>query len=142
MGILLGISIFLYLFVPPSLVAKYLSNVSGNPNQSSPVSFDIPFMYYSNEGIYAIIYNSGSSVIYLNNMNVYNIYSLTNVKYNCNIVASNYTLDSNSQKIVLVNCTNNEEIVRNLFNNNGYYEFYFIYDNYQKSYNLTSKLTK
>lgn len=139
MGILLGVSVFLYLFVPPTEIAKYFMKGSG---QSLPSSFKIPLMYYSKQGIYAIIYNNGPSAIYLNNMDVYAIYSLTNIQYNCNIVASNYTLDTNSQGTVLVNCTNNEEIINNLFSNNGYYEFYFTYNNYQQSYNLTSTLSK
>lgn len=124
-GIILGIVVILYLFVPPQVILKLLGKSNSSSNS---VSFKISYMYFTSNGIYAIIYNSGSN-INLNNMEVNYIYSQNNYQGTCNIVANNYTLPSNSQEIIELNCTNENLIISNLMLNKGSYEFSFKYGN-------------
>ena len=85
-------------------------------------------MYFTSNSIYAIIYNGGSNID-LNNMQITYIYSQNNYQGTCNIVANNYTLLSNSQEIIGLNCTNEDLIINNLLSNKGSYEFSFTYGN-------------
>ncbi|BFI73558.1 hypothetical protein YN1_5450 [Nanoarchaeota archaeon] len=135
LGIILGIVVYLVLFVPPSEIAKYLG---GGSNKNLPVSFKVSLMYYTSNSIGAFIYNQGPGTVYLNNMNVYAEYYPYGGSYNCNITASNYTLSPDSQVSVIINCENENQIISNLFSNNGYYIFYFNYKNYEQTYNLTT----
>ena len=135
MGVILGVVIYLVLFVPPQEVLKYF----GGGNNNQPVEFKISLMYYSSNSINAIIYNEGPGEINLNNMKVYAISSYGN-RYNCNII-SNGTINPNDQVNILINCSNEDQIINNLLSNNGYYTFYFDYNNYEQSYNLTSTIS-
>ncbi|MFP3132250.1 MAG: hypothetical protein RXQ77_02835, partial [Candidatus Nanopusillus sp.] len=56
-GIILGVAVILYLFVPPQVILKLLGK---NASSSTPASFKISYMYFTSNDIYAIIYNSGS----------------------------------------------------------------------------------
>jgi hypothetical protein len=47
----------------------------------------------------------------------------------CNIVTNNYTLPSDSQETIELNCTNEDTIINNLLSNKGSYEFSFMYEN-------------
>ena len=132
MGIILGIVVYLVLFVPPQEVLKYF----GGANNNQPVTFKISFMYFSSSSINAIIYNEGPGTINLNNMHVYAISSDGN-QYNCNVI-SNGTVNPNSQVNIVINCNNENQIINNLLSNNGYYIFYFDYNNYEQNYNLTA----
>jgi len=124
-GIILGITIILYLFVPPQVILKLLGKSTSSSNSAS---FKISYMYFTSNSIYAIIYNSGSNID-LNNMQITYTYSQNNYQGTCNIVANNYTLLSNSQEIIGLNCTNGDIIINNLLSNKGSYEFSFTYGN-------------
>jgi hypothetical protein len=125
-GIILGIVVILYLFVPPQVILKLLGK---NVSSSGPVSFKISYMYFTSNGIYAIIYNSGSNID-LNNIQITYTYSQNSYQTGtCNIVTNNYTLPSNSQEIIELNCTNEDLIINNLLSNRGSYEFSFMYGN-------------
>jgi hypothetical protein len=125
-GIILGIVVILYLFVPPQVILKLLGK---NVSSSGPVSFKISYMYFTSNSIYAVIYNSGSNID-LNNMQVTYAYSQNSYQTGtCNIIANNYTLSSNSQETIELNCTNENIIINNLLSNKGSYEFSFMYGN-------------
>jgi uncharacterized protein with PQ loop repeat len=124
-GIILGIVVVLYLFVPPQVILKLLGK---NVSSSGPVSFKISYMYFTSNSIYAIIYNSGSNID-LNNMQITYTYSQNGYQGTCNIVTNNYTLSSNSQKTVELNCTDEDTIINNLLSNRGSYLFSFMYGN-------------
>ena len=125
-GIILGIVVILYLFVPPQVILKLLGK---NTSSSSSSSFKISYMYFTSNNIYAVIYNSGPEMN-LNNMKVTYTYSQNSYQTGtCNIITNNYTLPSNSQKIIELNCTNENLIINNLLSNKGSYEFSFIYGN-------------
>ena len=125
-GIILGIVVILYLFVPPQVILKLLGK---STSSSGPVSFKISYMYFTSNGIYAIIYNSGSNID-LSNMEVTYTYSQNSYQTGtCNIITNNYTLPSNSQETIELNCTNEDIIINNLLSNRGSYEFSFMYGN-------------
>jgi uncharacterized protein with PQ loop repeat len=125
-GIILGIVVVLYLFVPPQVILKLLGK---NVSSSGPVSFKISYMYFTSNSIYAIIYNSGSNID-LNNMQITYTYGQNGYQTGtCNIVTNNYTLSSNSQTTIELNCTNEDTIINNLLSNKGSYEFSFTYGN-------------
>jgi uncharacterized protein with PQ loop repeat len=124
-GIILGVAVILYLFVPPQEILKLLGK---NTSSSGPISFKISYMYFTSNSIYAIIYNSGSDID-LNNMEVTYTYDQNSYQGTCNIIANNYTLSSNSQETVELNCTNENLIISNLMLNKGSYEFSFMYGN-------------
>jgi len=124
-GIILGIVVVLYLFVPPQVILKLLGK---NVSSSGPVSFKISYMYFTSNSIYAVVYNSGSD-INLNNMQITYTYSQNNYQGTCNIVANNYTLPSDSQETIELNCTDENTIISNLLSNKGSYEFSFTYGN-------------
>jgi len=125
-GIILGIVVVLYLFVPPQVILKLLGK---NVSSSSPASFKISYMYFTSNGIYAIIYNAGPDID-LSNMKVTYTYSQNSYQTGtCNIVTNNYTLSSNSQEIIELNCTDEDLIINNLLSNKGSYEFSFMYGN-------------
>jgi len=125
-GVILGITIILYLFVPPQIVLKLLEK---DTSSSNSVLFKISYMYFSSNGIYAIIYNSGSDID-LNNMKVTYTYS-RNIHQTdtCSIVTDNYILYSNYQATIKLNCTNEDIIIGNLLSNEGSYVFSFMYGN-------------
>jgi len=85
-------------------------------------------MYFTSNGIYAIIYNAGPDID-LSNMKVTYTYSQNNYQGTCNIVANNYTLPSNSQETIELNCTDEDTIISNLLSNSGSYLFSFTYGN-------------
>ena len=124
-GIILGIVVVLYLFVPPQVILKLLGK---NVSSSGPVSFKISYMYFTSNSIYAVVYNSGSNID-LNNMQITYTYSQNNYQGTCNIVANNYTLSSNSQEAIELNCTDEDTIISNLLSNSGSYLFSFTYGN-------------
>ncbi|EOD42792.1 Uncharacterized protein Nst1_131 [Candidatus Nanobsidianus stetteri] len=125
-GIILGITVILYLFVPPQVILKLLGK---NTQSSNSVSFKISYMYYTSNSIYAIIYNGGPDID-LSNMQITYTYSQNSYQTGtCNIVVNNYTLPSNSQEIIELNCTNEDLIINNLMLNKGSYEFSFKYGN-------------
>ena len=136
-GIILGIVVVLYLFVPPQVILKLLGK---NVSSSGPVSFKISYMYFTSNSIYAIIYNSGSNID-LNNMQITYTYSQNNYQGTCNIVTNNYTLPSNSQEIIELNCTNQDLIINNLLSNRGSYEFSFTYGNTAQQASLPFKIS-
>jgi hypothetical protein len=70
-GIILGITIILYLFVPPQVILKLLGK---STSLSNSASFKISYMYFTSNGIYAIIYNGGSDID-LSNMQITYTYS-------------------------------------------------------------------
>ena len=125
-GIILGIAVILYLFVPPQVILKLLGK---NVSSSTPASFKISYMYFTSNDIYSIIYNSGSNID-LNNMQITYTYNQNSYQTGtCNIVTDNYTLPSNSQETIELNCTNENLIINNLLSNSGSYEFSFMYGN-------------
>ncbi len=125
-GVILGITIILYLFVPPQVVLKLLGKDTSSTNS---VSFKISYMYFSSDGIYAIIYNDGSDID-LNNMRITYTYSQNNYQTGtCSIVTDNYILYSNNQATIKLNCTNEDIIISNLLSNKGSYIFSFMYGN-------------
>ena len=137
-GIILGIVVILYLFVPPQLILKLLGK---NVSSSGPVSFKISYMYFTTNSIYAIIYNSGSNID-LNNMQITYTYSQNSYQTGtCNIVTNNYTLPSNGQEIIELNCTNQDLIINNLLSNRGSYEFSFTYGNTAQQASLPFKIS-
>jgi hypothetical protein len=137
-GIILGIAVILYLFVPPQVILKLLGK---NVSSSGPVSFKISYMYFTSNSIYAVIYNSGSNID-LNNMKVSYTYSQNNYQTGtCNIIANNYTLPSNSQETIELNCTNENIIINNLLSNRGSYEFSFMYGNIVQQAPLPFKIS-
>ncbi|MFP3166809.1 MAG: hypothetical protein RXQ68_00025 [Candidatus Nanopusillus sp.] len=136
-GIILGIIVILYLFVPPQVILKLLGK---NVSSSGPISFKISYMYFTSNGIYAVIYNSGSNID-LNNMKVTYIYSNSYQTGTCNIVTNNYTLPSDSQEIIGLNCTNEDIIINNLLSNSGSYEFSFMYENTVQQATLPFKIS-
>ena len=137
-GIILGIVVILYLFVPPQLILKLLGK---NVSSSGPVSFKISYMYFTTNSIYAIIYNRGSNID-LNNMQITYTYSQNSYQTGtCNIVTNNYTLPSNGQEIIELNCTNQDLIINNLLSNRGSYEFSFTYGNTAQQASLPFKIS-
>jgi len=124
-GIILGVVVILYLFVPPQVILKLLGK---STSSSTSASFKISYMYFTSNGIYAIIYNAGPD-INLSNMEVTYTYSQNNYQGTCNIVANNYTLSSNSQETIELNCTDEDTIISNLLSNSGSYLFSFTYGN-------------
>ena len=137
-GIILGITIILYLFVPPQVVLKLLGKDTSSANS---VSFKIAYMYFSSDGIYAIIYNSGSN-INLNNMKVTYTYSQNNYQTGtCSIVTDSYTLYSNNQATIKLNCTNEDIIISNLLSDKGSYVFSFMYENVVQQASLPFKIS-
>jgi len=124
-GIILGVVVILYLFVPPQVILKLLGK---STSSSTSASFKISYMYFTSNGIYAIIYNAGPD-INLSNMEVTYTYSQNNYQGTCNIVANNYTLSSNSQEAIELNCTDEDTIISNLLSNSGSYLFSFTYGN-------------
>jgi uncharacterized protein with PQ loop repeat len=125
-GIILGIAVILYLFVPPQVILKLLSKSTSSSNSAS---FKISYMYFTSNGIYAIIYNNGPNID-LNNMQITYTYNQNSYQTGtCNIVVNNYTLTSNNQEIVELNCTSEDLIINNLLSNKGSYEFSFMYGN-------------
>ena len=139
-GVILGITLILYLFVPPQVVLKLLGKDISSPNSVS-LSFKISYMYFSSDGIYAIIYNSGSD-INLNNMKVKYTYSQNNYQTGtCSIVTDIYTLYSNNQAIIKLNCTNEDIIISNLLSNKGSYVFSFMYGNVVQQTSLPFKIS-
>jgi len=124
-GIILGVVVILYLFVPPQVILKLLGKSTSSSNSAS---FKISYMYFTSNGIYAIIYNAGPD-INLSNMEVTYTYSQNNYQGTCNIVANNYTLSSNSQEAIELNCTDEDTIISNLLSNSGSYLFSFTYGN-------------
>jgi uncharacterized protein with PQ loop repeat len=124
-GIILGIIVILYLFVPPQVILELLSKSTSSSNSAS---FKISYMYFTSNSIYAIIYNAGPNID-LSNMKVTYTYSQNNYQGTCNIVANNYTLPSNSQETIELNCTNEDTIINNLLSNSGSYLFSFTYGN-------------
>jgi len=125
-GIILGVVVVLYLFVPHQAILK----LSGkNVSSSGPVSFKISYMYFTSNSIYAVIYNSGSNID-LSNMKVTYTYGQNGYQTGtCNIVTNNYTLSSNSQETIELNCTDEDTIINNLMLNKGSYLFSFMYGN-------------
>jgi uncharacterized protein with PQ loop repeat len=137
-GVILGITIILYLFVPPQVVLKLLGKDTSSINS---VSFKISYMYFSSDGIYAIIYNDGSDID-LNNMKITYTYSQNNYQTGtCSIVTNNYTLYSNNQAIIKLNCTNEDIIISNLLSNKGSYVFSFMYGNTVQQASLPFKIS-
>jgi uncharacterized protein with PQ loop repeat len=137
-GIILGIVVILYLFVPPQVILKLLGK---NTSSSNSVSFKISYMYFTSNGIYAIIYNTGSNID-LSNMKVTYTYSQNGYQTGtCNIVTNNYTLSSNIQEVVELNCTDEDLIISNLLSNRGSYEFSFIYGNIVQKAPLPFKIS-
>jgi hypothetical protein len=124
-GIILGIVVILYLFVPPQVILKLLGKSTTSSNSAS---FKISYMYFTSNDIYAIIYNAGPTID-LSNMKVTYTYSQNNYQGTCNIVANNYTLLSNSQETIELNCTDENTIINNLLSNRGSYLFSFMYGN-------------
>jgi len=124
-GIILGVVVILYLFVPPQVILKLLGKSTSSSNSAS---FKISYMYFTSNGIYAIIYNAGPNID-LSNMKVTYTYSQNNYQGTCDIVANNYTLPSNSQETIELNCTNENIIISNLLSNSGSYLFSFTYEN-------------
>ena len=125
-GIILGIVVVLYLFVPPQVILKLLGK---NVSSSGPVSFKISYMYFTSNSIYAVVYNAGSNID-LSNMKVTYTYSQNSYQTGiCNILTNNYTLPSDSQETIELNCTNEDLIINNLLSNRGSYEFSFMYGN-------------
>ncbi|MFP3256930.1 MAG: hypothetical protein RXO36_03930 [Candidatus Nanopusillus acidilobi] len=124
-GIILGVAVILYLFVPSQVILKLLGK---STSSSSPASFKISYMYFTSNSIYAIIYNAGPD-INLSNMKVTYTYSQNNYQGTCNIVTNNYTLSSNSQETIELSCTDENTIINNLLSNSGSYLFSFTYGN-------------
>jgi len=137
-GVILGITIILYLFVPPQVVLKLLGKDTSSTNS---VSFKISYMYFSSDGIYAIIYNSGSDID-LNNMRITYTYSQNNYQTGiCSVVTDNYILYSNNQATIKLNCTNEDIIISNLLSNKGSYVFSFMYGNVIQQASLPFKIS-
>jgi len=137
-GIILGIAVILYLFVPPQVILKLLGK---NVSSSTPASFKISYMYFTSNDIYSIIYNSGSNID-LNNMQITYTYNQNSYQTGtCNIVTDNYTLPSNSQEIIELNCTNEDLIISNLMSNSGSYDFSFMYGNNVQQASLPFKIS-
>jgi len=137
-GIILGIVVILYLFVPPQVILKLLGK---NVSSSTPASFKISYMYFTSNDIYSIIYNSGSNID-LNNMQITYTYNQNSYQTGtCNIVTDNYTLPSNSQEIIELNCTNEDLIISNLMSNSGSYDFSFMYGNNVQQASLPFKIS-
>ena len=137
-GIILGIVVILYLFVPPQVILKLLGK---NVSSSTPASFKISYMYFTSNDIYSIIYNSGSNID-LNNMQITYTYNQNSYQTGtCNIVTDNYTLPSNSQEIIELNCTNEDLIISNLMSNSGSYDFSFMYGNNVQQVSLPFKIS-
>ena len=137
-GIILGVAVILYLFVPPQVIFKVLGK---NASSSTSASFKISYMYFTSNNIYAIIYNSGSD-INLNNMQITYTYNQNSYQTGtCNIVTDNYTLPSNSQTIIELNCTNEDLIISNLISNSGSYDFSFMYGNNVQQASLPFKIS-
>ena len=124
-GIILGVVVILYLFVPPQVILKLFGKSTSSSNSAS---FKISYMYFTSNGIYAIIYNAGPDID-LSNMKVTYTYSQNNYQGTCNIVTNNYTLSSNSQETIELNCTDENTIISNLLSNSGSYLFSFTYGN-------------
>ena len=137
-GIILGVAVILYLFVPSQVILKLLGK---NVSSSTPASFKISYMYFTSNDIYAIIYNGGSDID-LNNMQITYTYNQNSYQTGtCNIVTDNYTLPSNSQKTIELNCTNEDLIISNLMSNSGSYDFSFMYGNNVQQASLPFKIS-
>jgi hypothetical protein len=137
-GIILGIAVILYLFVPPQVILKLLGKSTSSSNSAS---FKISYMYFTSNGIYAIIYNAGPNID-LSNMKVTYTYSQNSYQTGtCDIVTNNYTLPSNSQETIELNCTDEDTIISNLLSNSGSYLFSFTYGNIVQQAPLPFKIS-